>query len=171
MNIAEERWETIKEFPNYMISSESRVMNKTTLNMVSISINKRHKHRAVRLWDKGKTRLLKVYRLKAQAFIPNPENKPQVNHKDGDRMNEDLSNMEWATGSENMKHSFKTGLCKGFYKKGLDSQNMKLSVDDIFLLRRWYQSGFFNETKLNKIFNGNSSYLGKVARGKEGNYV
>jgi hypothetical protein len=171
MNLADEKWETIKDFPNYMISTESRIINKTTLNMVSISINKKHKHRAVRLWQNGKTRLLKVYRLKAQAFIPNPDNKPQVNHKDGNRMNEDLSNLEWVTASENMKHSFQSGLCRGFYKKGLENQNRKINVEDILLLRRWYQSGFFDSSKLSKVFGCNSSYLAKIARGSEAKYV
>lgn len=92
MNLTEERWETIDGFPNYMISSEGRIMNKATLKIMATCINKRHRHRAVRLWNNGRSRLLKVYRLKAIAFIPNPENKREVNHLDGNRMNEDLSN-------------------------------------------------------------------------------
>lgn len=171
MNIHNETWETVPDFPNYMISSESRIMNKTTLKMVSISLNKRFRHRAVRLWNSGKTRLLKVYRLKAAAFIPNPENKPQVNHIDGDRMNEDLSNLEWATASENMKHSFASGLCKGFYKKGFDHQKAKLSLEDINLMRRWKNSGFYDPKKICKVFSISRTYAQRVASGKEGNHV
>lgn len=171
MSIAEEKWETIKDFPNYMISTESRIMNKTTLLMVSMSINKRFKHRAVRLWNNGKTRLLKVYRLKAIAFIPNPENKPQVNHIDGDRMNEDLNNMEWATASENMKHSFLNGLSKGNFKKGFDHQFCKLQPDDIELIKRLRKEKLLSIYKLAKVFGVTYSTISKVAVGRAGNYA
>lgn len=53
-----------------------------------------------------------VHRVVAMAYLPNPEGKKCVNHKDGDKLNNALSNLEWVTHSENMKHAFKTGLWK-----------------------------------------------------------
>ena len=77
---------------------------------------KGHQPRAsVQLWKENKAKLIHVHRVVATAFIPNPENKPTVNHIDGNPLNNNVWNLEWATYSENQKHAYRTGLTKPVY--------------------------------------------------------
>lgn len=68
-----------------------------------------------------------VHRLVAAAFIPNPENKPQVNHMDCDRKNNNVSNLEWCTPMENYHHAKLNGRLK--YKKGEDNSQSKITSE------------------------------------------
>lgn len=98
--------------------------------------------------NKIKKRFL-VHRLVAQAFIINSYNKPQVNHKDGNKTNNNINNLEWTTSKENNIHAHKTGLNKGSYgmvgKKGKLNKKIKIIEQynlDNELIKKWYG---FNE--------------------------
>lgn len=64
----------------------------------------------IQLRKNGKTKGHFVHRLVAEAFIPNPENKSTVNHKDGDKLNNFVGNLEWMSNLENMRHAYQTGI-------------------------------------------------------------
>jgi hypothetical protein len=66
----------------------------------------------VKLYKNGKGRKFKIHRLVSEIYIPNPNNLPQVNHIDGDKSNNHVSNLEWCTPSHNIKHAYNTGLKK-----------------------------------------------------------
>ena len=66
----------------------------------------------VTLSKNNKQRTFRVHILVARAFIPNPENKPEVNHMDGNKQNNRVDNLEWNTRSENELHAYKNGLAK-----------------------------------------------------------
>lgn len=67
----------------------------------------------VTLYNKGPYKKIHIHRVVAKAFIENPNNKPEVNHIDGNKLNNVVTNLEWVTKSENRKHAFKIGLQKG----------------------------------------------------------
>lgn len=66
----------------------------------------------VGLYDKPRKQLVPVHRIVAEAFIPNPDNKPEVNHINGIKTDNRAENLEWATRKENEDHAFKKGLKK-----------------------------------------------------------
>jgi len=83
---------------------------------------------------KGKTFL--VHRLVAMAFIPNPKNLPQVNHLDGNKLNNNDWNLEWSDQSENQIHAYSAGLQKGFGVSGKDhfkARKIRMFNDNISL--------------------------------------
>ena len=93
----------------YQVSNNGIVRNKITGHILKPQLDKKGYLR-VRMSLQDKKATAKVHRLVAVAFIPNPENKPQVNHIDGDKRNNDVRNLEWVTNGENQIHAYKTGL-------------------------------------------------------------
>ena len=93
----------------YEVSNMGRVRNKFTKHVLSPQKDSKGYLR-VRLSLHDKKATGKVHRLVANAFIPNPENKPQVNHKDTNKENNCVWNFEWATNGENQIHAYVTGL-------------------------------------------------------------
>lgn len=81
------------------------------------------------LWIGGKMR--KTHRFIAEAFIPNPQNKPNINHIDGDRANNKIENLEWCTQSENVQHAWRTGLKNNDTIRGELNPNTKLKDSDV----------------------------------------
>ena len=103
-----ERWSQIPN-THYSISSEGRVRNDETNKMKSMDATSDGYHK-VDLYSNGKRTSVRVHRLVAEAFIPNPNKLPQINHIDGNKENNNVKNLEWVNNSQNMIHAYRTGL-------------------------------------------------------------
>lgn len=109
-----EKWKQIPSFENYEVSSLGKVKRVTagkgtkggkmhpSLNMYGYPV--------VHLSKGNKDKVLSVHRLVAAAFVANPDDLPQVNHKDGIKTNNASKNLEWCSPLENMRHAAKLGL-------------------------------------------------------------
>lgn len=114
---------TYKEFPYYEIGSEGSIIciNRHNGKKKKMKQYDQRGYRYVFLFYDGKRFKKTTHRLVAQHFIPNPENKPQINHKNGVRSDNRVENLEWATSKENIRHSFD---CNG--RKMSEYQKMKI---------------------------------------------
>lgn len=84
---------------NHIRTNPSKLMKINEWRYLNIGLNK-----------KGKQSRFNVHRLVALHFVPNPNNLPHINHKDGDKHNNRSDNLEWCTPSHNQKHAYKNGL-------------------------------------------------------------
>lgn len=110
----------IKKYPDYKISKNGRVYN--SKNKELKQTKNRDGYLMVNLSNNGNVKTCQVHRLVAETYIPNPDNKRTVNHIDGIKTNNDVSNLEWNTYSENLKHAYNNKLREPILTK--DIQHM-----------------------------------------------
>ena len=122
-----------KEIPGtggqYQISNTGKIRTAKTGRILTPVIDKRGYER-VCLFKCDRERRHKIHRLVALAYIPNPDNKPQVNHKDGNKRNNSVDNLEWVTNDENMSHSRANGLHDN-HKVWCDSRKKRIVATHI----------------------------------------
>lgn len=122
----------------------------------------------VYLCKDGTEKRVLVHRLIAQTFIPNPNNKPEVNHIDGDRFNNTVENLEWATPKENVRHAYDTGLAAGL--KGERNGCSKLTENQVLEI---YERGNKGESQrsLAREFGVVQNTVGQILRGEKWNWL
>lgn len=130
----------------YWISSDGRVKNQNDLVLYTRVHNG---YVDTSLYVNGKNVHPRIHRLVAEAFIPNPKMLPQVNHIDGDKLNNKVSNLEWVTRKENMQHAWKTGLAKPMY--GKDNASTKHTDEAIEKTCMLLEEGKLSYPQIEKI--------------------
>lgn len=111
----QEIWKTIEGTDGrYEVSNTGKIRSNNYLGhggQKELSLAKDHKgYLRVRIYINGCRKTVKVHREVAKAFLENPDNKPEVNHRDGNKENNHVSNLEWSTPGDNVRHAYKSGL-------------------------------------------------------------
>lgn len=153
-----------RDYTNYLIYDDGRIYSKTRKKFMTYKIMKDGYVRMEMYKDK-KPRMFNVHRMVAEVFIPNPENKPFVNHKDGNKQNNNVDNLEWVTQKENIEHAFRTGLshhqekntgvlCKKInqYDSNMNLIKQWPSIIEIYRSLGYYRYNISNACKNKKIY-------------------
>lgn len=134
-------WRLIENFEMYAVSDTGLVKRLSYIGKTPTKLDCLRKEHllkpwktkkgylAVQLYDNDRVKTFPVHRLVAKAFIPNPSNKPQVNHIDCDKTNNNVSNLEWCNNSENQLHAFKHGLQMNNFEHPQSKLNLEAVLD------------------------------------------
>jgi len=177
-----EVWRTLYNNSDYRISSLGNIVRKRKTikcnykgkphtrvlkeKKIATHINK-NKYRYTNIAGKTCT----VHRLLAFAFIKNddPKNKTNINHKDGDRSNNSLDNLEWVTYSENSQHAYNNELRTGTL--GENTKSAKLSTDDVLSIKWMLENKNMTQQEIADNFNITRSVISAIKRGVSWDYI
>ena len=165
-DLPHEEWRDIIDYEGrYQVSNFGRVKSFYFKRQTILRANVFKKiYPSVSLNKNGKAKSHSIHVLVALAFIPNPENKPYVNHEDNDHKNNCIWNLNWATPKENNNHAISLGV----YKFGSESPKALLTPEQVLEIRRLYvkSSRQFGLPALAKQFNVAKTTIHRIVKGK-----
>jgi hypothetical protein len=175
----EEIWKPVVGYEScYEVSNLGRIKSldrkvKSKNNSISnikgkfVIYHKRGEYLSYDLSKNGIKKTISIHRLVAQAFIPNPENKPQVNHKDANKLNNNLSNLEWVTRKENSEHASLNNLMP----IGEKNYHNKIKEKDVLFIRKSLKLKTLTPRKLADMFYVNINHIYNIRDIKSWKYL
>jgi hypothetical protein len=124
-------------YKNYIITKEGSIISKKTGKQIYVHVNKKG-YNFVRLYDNGFSCTCLVHRMIAEMYVPNPDKLPEVNHKDGNKSNNNHWNLEWTTRKGNVDHAVANGLVPS----GVNHYSSKLTQDQVDQMRGLHRQGW-----------------------------
>lgn len=164
-------WKTLiyqgQTFSKFEVSTDGKLRNTKTKKVYKTYINHQgYEQVCVSLGSTEQKKVFKIHKAVAETFIPNPNGNPEVNHIDGNKINNKASNLEWVTGSENVRHAYDNGLANA--KQGVDNPWAKLTKEDVIYIREHYIpfDAEFGARALGRKFGVNKNSIRDVANNK-----
>lgn len=165
----QEQFKPIIGYPEYEIGDHGNVRS---LKFGKVRLLKPIKNSGgylqVFLFKNGKYKNLSVHRIVATHFIPNPANKPEVNHKFGDKTDNMVCSLEWVTKEQNQHHAWANGLKEKVReaKTGENNGNCKLTDEDVNKIRIRYATGNVTQKDLAKEYEVSQSRISEIINNK-----
>lgn len=165
-----EEWKDVEGYEGiYIVSNFSRVKRimhrKNPTNTLMKGTAHREGYFFFALRKDNICKNVPAHRMVAKAFIPNPENKPQVNHINGIKTDNRSENLEWNTAKENIRHSWKNGMSS--IKKGEQSNRAVLTEKDVLEIR----ASNLRPRELAKIYGIGEASIGKIINRKRWTHI
>ena len=157
-----EIWRDVRGYEGlYQVSNFGRVRSFHNSGMRILSPSKVKGYLCINLFKDNKAKNFKVHRLVAQAFLPNPDNLPQVDHINTDKTDNRVENLQWVTGSENVKLTYQRGRT---VIHGENVYNAKLTTEKVAYIRE--NPDGLTQRQLAKKFNVCQATIGQIQRGE-----
>ncbi len=147
----------LKALKKQVVFSDKRVRNYPEIILKNGVDTKGYEKGCIHYLD-GKIMYFRIHQLVARAFIPNPEGKKCVNHKNSIRTDNNLENLEWATVTENNRHAVLLGR---IYKPA-----KKISIDDAFKIRELYKEGCYFQKEIGLMFGLKQAQISRIVNNK-----
>ena len=168
-----EKWRQIPGFDRYIASSKGRIIS---LNRMKIMKSDKRitcidGYETLGLYDSNKKRwCLTVHKIIAMTFI-GPPNGLQVNHKNGNKKDNRVENLEYLTPSENITHAYKSGLIKPIDRSGSKNSRCKINVEKHMEIKKLYSTGLYTHNQLALSFDLHKDTIRKVLNRRDDFYV
>ena len=175
-DMEEEVWKTVIYngciYNNIEVSNIGRLRNSRNGHIYKQTINHEGYYGVcISLGSRSNKKMFKVHKAVAEAFINNPDNKPHVNHKDGNKLNNNANNLEWITNQENIIHARDNGMLHPL--AGEQHRFSKLTEEDVRYIRTHYipKDETYGCKALAKKFNVDHSTISEIYHRKAWKHV
>ena len=172
----EEEWRDIRSYEGlYQVSNlgnvksfNNRIKNKNPM-ILKQTIDRKNGYLTVSLSKNGKKKIHRVHKLVASIFIDNPNNYPVINHKDGNKLNNCVDNLEWCTCQENIDHAVKMNLRAD--QRGENNPYHKITEQQAKEIIDLLLSKKYTQLEISRMYGLSDDYAGNIKRKKLWKYL
>ena len=169
LRYAPEYWKDIEGFSGYQVSNYGRVKNNKTGKILKPYLTRGYLR--VSLYNDSGRKCKLVHRLVAEAFLPNPNNKSDVNHINGCKTDANVCNLEWVSASENMSHAHNNGLRPILNTQGEKNGFAKLTEAEVIQIKQLLSDGKLTQKTIGSQFNISRSTVKSIKSGRRWSYL